>query len=85
VDITRSHSRAIAILSPVALVMAALRYFMEGRVAPLGVLVRVGWFFPSITLGLVVGLIVIVVREGLAVTGGYWRAAARYLPFTAWC
>ncbi|MGH9378725.1 MAG: hypothetical protein ACRD1I_07995 [Terriglobia bacterium] len=81
----KSHSRAVLILALVALIVAVLRFFMQGWVESLGIPIRIGSFFASITIVLLVGLVIIFVREGLAANRRYLRAAAWYVPFAAWC
>ncbi|MGH9343084.1 MAG: hypothetical protein ACRD19_04915 [Terriglobia bacterium] len=80
----KSHSRAVVILALIALVVAALRFFMQGWVESAGISVRIGSFFASITIVLLVALVIIFVREGLVVERRYLRAAAWYVLFAVW-
>ncbi|MGH9407056.1 MAG: hypothetical protein ACRD3D_14635 [Terriglobia bacterium] len=81
----KSQFRAFLILALIALVIAILRFFMEGWVAPLGISTRIGSLFASLTILLLVGLFVLFVREGLAAGGRYVRAATWFVPLAAWC
>ncbi|HEV2499856.1 MAG TPA: hypothetical protein VGY31_09790 [Terriglobia bacterium] len=81
----KSHSREFIILAVVALVVAVLRFFMQGWVESAGISARTGSFFASIDIVLLVGLVIIFVREGIAAERRYTRAAAWFVLLTAWC
>ncbi|MGH9353568.1 MAG: hypothetical protein ACRD2G_15635 [Terriglobia bacterium] len=81
----KSHSREFIILAVVALVVAALRFFMQGWVESAGISARTGSFFASIDILLLVGLVIIFVREGIAAERRYTHAAGWFVLLTAWC
>jgi hypothetical protein len=81
---TTSHSKTVFILGGIAAVIAVLRYFMEGWLGPLGVPTAVGSLLASVTIVLLVGLIIIFVREGRA-NGRYVKAAAWFTVLAIWC
>lgn len=80
----RSQSRTVLILAVVALIVATLRYFMKGWVEPLAWPPIVGSLLASITVVLLVGLVIIFVREGRAAQGSYWHAAVWFAVLAAW-
>lgn len=81
----KSHAREFIILAIVALVVAVLRFFMQGWVEPAGISLKTGSFFASIDIVLLVGLVIIFVREGIAAERRYTRAAGWFVLLTAWC
>lgn len=81
----RRHSREVLILAIVALILAVLRFFMRGWVESAGIPARTGSLFASIDILLLIGLVIIFVREGLAQERRYLRAAAWYVILAAWC
>lgn len=80
-----SHRREFVVLSVVALIAAILRFFMQGWVESAGISLKTGSFFASIDLVLLAGFLIIFIREGVAVTRRYWRAAGWYVLLAAWC
>lgn len=81
----RRHSREVLILAIIVLILAVLRFFMRGWVESAGIPARTGSFFASIDILLLIGLVIIFVREGLARERRYLRAAAWYVILAAWC
>lgn len=67
------------------MVVAVIRYFLKGLLAPLGVPTAVGSFLASITIVVLVGLVLIFLREGRSSSGSYVRAAAWFVALAAWC
>lgn len=65
-------------------VMAVLRFFMKGWLQPLGVSDPVGSLASSILVVLLVGLIVIFIRQGRAPRGSYWRAVMWFAALAVW-
>jgi hypothetical protein len=68
----------------IAAVVAVLRFFLKGWLAPLGVPTVVGSFLASITIVLIVTLILIFLREGRKADGRFLNAAAWFSGFAAW-
>ena len=81
----KSHSREFIILAAVALVVAILRFFMQGWVESAGISLKTGSFFASIDIVLLIACIIMFAREGLAPVRRYWRPAGWFVLFTAWC
>jgi hypothetical protein len=78
------NARAFLILAVITAVVAALRFFMKGWLAPLGVSDAVGSFVASITVVLMVGMVIFFFREGRAVEGSYWRGVFWFALLTLW-
>jgi hypothetical protein len=83
-DSMKINSRAFRILAVVTLVVAVLRYFMKGWVQPLGVSDTVGSFFASVTIVMLIGLVILFIREGRAPDGSYWRGAIWFAALAVW-
>lgn len=83
--IMRSNRSIVFTLAGIAAVVAVIRYFLKGLLEPLGVPTVVGSFLASITLVLLVGLVLIFLREGRSSNGSYARAAAWFAALAAWC
>lgn len=81
----KSHSREFIILAAVALVVAILRFFMQGWVEAAGISLKTGSFFASIDIVLLIACIIMFAREGFAPVRRYWRPAGWFVLFTAWC
>lgn len=81
----KSHAREFVILAIVVLVVAILRFFMQGWVASAGISPKTGSFFASIDMVLLIACIIMFAREGLAPVRRYWRPAGWFVLFTAWC
>jgi hypothetical protein len=78
------NGRALLVLMVATVVVAFLRYFMKGWVQPLGVSDKAGSFIASITLVVLVGLVILFVREGRAAEGSYWRAVGCFAVLAIW-
>jgi hypothetical protein len=81
----KSHVKTVLILAGIAAVAAVLRYFVRGWVEPLGVPTIVGSLLASVTIVLIVGLVLIFLREGRNPQGRYIKAAAWYSVLALWC
>jgi magnesium-transporting ATPase (P-type) len=77
--------RTFLILAAVALVVAVLRYYMKGWVAPMGVSDFAGSFIASVTIVMLVGLVIIFTNGGRATGGSYLHSAAWFAAFAFWC
>jgi len=80
-----SNLKTVLILAGAAGLAAVLRYFMKGWLDPLGVPVFLGSLLASVTLILLIGLVVLFMREGRAVEGRYLRAAGWFVALALWC
>jgi hypothetical protein len=80
-----SNRKIVFTLAAIATVVAIIRYFLKGLLAPLGVPTVVGSFLASITIVLLVGLVLLFIREGLSKEGRYIRAAAWFAALAVWC
>jgi hypothetical protein len=78
------NGRALAVLLIVTAVVAVLRFFMKGWLEPLGVSDKAGSFVASITVVVLVGLVVLFVREGRAAAGSYWRGVGCFAALALW-
>jgi len=83
--IMSSNQRIVLTLAGIAALVAVIRYFLKGLLAPLGVPTIVGSFLASITIVLLVGLVLIFLREGRSNDGSYVRAAAWFAALAVWC
>lgn len=81
----RGMWRTVLLLGAIAVPVATLRYFARGWLEPAGVPTFVGSFVASLTVVLLVGVVLLFGREGLAESGRYLRAAAGYSVLAAWC
>lgn len=80
-----SHGKTVLILAGTATVAAILRYFMKGWIEPLGVPTVVGSFLASVTVVLLVGLVLLFLKEGWSPQGRYLRAASWFIGLAVWC
>jgi hypothetical protein len=80
-----SHLKTVLILTGAAGVVAVLRYFMKGWVDPLGVPAFLGSLLASITLVLLIGLVLLFVREGRESEGRYFVVAGWFVALAVWC
>jgi hypothetical protein len=69
----------------IAAIVAVIRYFIKGWLAPLGVPTAVGSFLMSITIVLIVAMVLFFVREGRRAEGRYVVAAAWFAALVVWC
>ena len=69
----------------IAMIVAVIRYFIKGWLAPLGVPAIVGSFLASITIVLIVAMVLFFVREGRRAGGRYWVSAAWFAGLVVWC
>lgn len=83
--IMSSNRRIVFTLAVIAAIVAVIRYFLKGLLAPLGVPTVVGSLLASITIVLLVGLLLIFVREGRSKTGSYLKAAVWFAVLAVWC
>lgn len=83
--IMSSNRRTVFTLAGIAIVVAVIRYFLKGLLAPLGVPTVVGSFLASITIVLLIGLVLIFLREGRRSNGKYVRAAGWFVALAVWC
>lgn len=81
----KSHAREFVILAIIVLIIAILRFFMQGWVESAGISPKTGSFFASIDIVLLIACVIMFVREGLAPVRRYWRPAGWFVLFTAWC
>jgi hypothetical protein len=84
---SHSTSQSGLFLKAAALVavVAVIRYFMKGWLAPLGVPVPIGSLVSSITIVLLVTTVLLFFREGRKPEGRYLKAAAWFVPMVLWC
>lgn len=81
-----SSSRRIAFtLAGIAAIVAVVRYFLKGLLAPIGVPTFIGSFLASITIVALVGLVLIFLREGRASDGSYVRGGLWFVALAVWC
>lgn len=80
-----SNRKIVFTLAGIAAIVAVIRYFLKGLLEPLGVPTVVGSFLASITIVLLVGLVLIFLREGRSSGGRYLRAAAWFSALGVWC
>ncbi|MEK6300610.1 MAG: hypothetical protein AABO41_07810 [Acidobacteriota bacterium] len=81
-----SSNRSIVFtLAGIAAIVAVIRYFLKGLLAPLGVPTVVGSFLASITIVVLVGLVLIFLREGRSSNGSYVRAGVWFVALAVWC
>lgn len=80
-----SNRRMALMLGGVATIVAVIRYFLKGLLEPLGVPTVVGSLLASITIVLLVGLVLIFLREGRRRDGSYVRAAVWFTALAVWC
>lgn len=83
--IMSSNRRIVLTLAGIAAIVAVIRYFLKGLLAPLGVPTVVGSFLASITIVLLVGLVLIFLREGRSNEGRYIKAAGWFAALSIWC
>ena len=83
--IMSSNRKIVFTLAGIALPVAVLRPFLKGWLEPLGVPTVVGSFLASITIVLLVGLVLIFLREGRSKEGRYLRAALWFVALAVWC
>ncbi|MFY9607766.1 MAG: hypothetical protein WAU45_04020 [Blastocatellia bacterium] len=83
--IMSSNRSIIFKLAGIATIVAVIRYFLKGLLEPLGVPTVVGSFLASITIVLLVGLVLIFLREGRRRDGSYARAAVWFAALAVWC
>src|SRR5262245_43621799 len=82
---TKSLKKTAPILALVACVLAILRYFLKGWVEPLGIPTVVGSLLASVTVVLVIGLVLIFLREVRSAEGRYVKAAVWFFALAVWC
>lgn len=85
IAIMSSNRRIVFTLGGIAAIVAVVRYFLKGLLAPAGVPTVVGSLLASITIVLLVGLVLIFLREGRSSGGSYVRAAAWFAALAVWC
>jgi hypothetical protein len=83
--IMSSNRGIVFTLAAIATVVAVVRYFLKGLVSPLGVPTVVGSFLASITIVLLVGLVLIFLREGRDRGGRFITAALWFSALAVWC
>ncbi|HTG17753.1 MAG TPA: hypothetical protein VK747_21075 [Blastocatellia bacterium] len=83
--IMSSNRKIVLTLAGIAAAVAVVRYFLKGWLEPLGVPTFVGSFLASVTIVLLVGLVLLFLREGRSDEGRYIRAAAWFIAFSVWC
>lgn len=84
-NIMTNNRRFVVTLAVIATIVAIVRYFLKGLLEPLGVPTAVGSFLASITIVLLVGLVLIFLKEGRRSDGRYVRAAAWFVALAVWC
>ena len=80
-----SNRKIVFTLAGIAAIVAVIRYFLKGWLEPLGVPTAVGSFLASITIVLLVGLVLLFLREGRSSQGRYLRAALWFVALAVWC
>src|SRR6185436_3619940 len=80
-----SYLKTVMILAGVAGIAAVLRYFMKGWLDPLGVPTFLGSLLASVTLILLVGLVLLFVKEGRKPDGRYFIVAGWFVALAVWC
>ena len=79
------HLKTVLILAGAAGIAAILRYFMKGWLGPLGVPTFLGSLLASITLILLIGLVLLFVKEGREPDGRYFIVAGWFVALAVWC
>lgn len=82
---SKSPAGTVLALAGAAAVIAVLRYFMRGWLEPLGVPTIIGSLLASVTVVLIIGLLLLFIREGRNSGGRYLRAAAWFVALAVWC
>ena len=80
-----SYIKTVLILAGAAGVVAVLRYFMKGWLDPLGVPTALGSLLASVTLVLLIGLVLLFLKEGRESEGRYFRVAGWFVALAVWC
>ena len=80
-----SHLKTVLILASAAGIAAVLRYFMKGWLEPLGIPTALGSLLASITVVLVIGLVLLFMKEGREMRGRYLRVAGWFVALAVWC
>lgn len=82
---TSSYFKTVLMLAGAAAVVAVLRYFMKGWLEPLGVPTLLGSLLASVTVVLLIGLVLLFIKEGRKSEGRYFRAAGWFVALAVWC
>ena len=80
-----SRSRLFFRAAAIATIVAVIRYFIKGWLAPLGAPAIVGSFLASITIVLIVAMVLFFLREGRRADGRYLVSAAWFAGLVIWC
>ena len=80
-----SYLKTVLILAGAAGIAAVLRYFMKGWLDPLGVPTFLGSLLASVTIILLIGLVLLFVKEGRESDGRYFRVAGWFVALAGWC
>jgi len=84
-SLRNSYLKTVLILAGAAGIAAVLRYFMKGWLDPLGIPTFLGSLLASVTIILLIGLVVLFVKEGRESDGRYFRVAGWFLALAVWC
>ena len=80
-----SYLKTVLILAGAAGIVAVLRYFMKGWLDPLGGPTFLGSLLASVTLVLLIGLVLLFLKEGRESEGRYFRVAGWFVALAVWC
>ena len=80
-----SQSKLFVKAAAIAAIVAVIRYFIKGWLAPLGVPTIVGSLLASITIVLIVAMVLFFLREGRSAGGRFLKAAAWFAGLVVWC
>ena len=80
-----SYLKTVLILAGAAGIAAVLRYFMKGWLDPLGVPTFLGSLLASVTIILLIGLVLLFVKEGREPDGRYFIGASWFVALAVWC
>ena len=82
---TPSRGKLFVKAAAIAAIVAVIRYFIKGWLAPIGVPTVVGSLLASITIVLIVAMVLFFLREARRADGRFVKAAAWFAGLVLWC